>query len=130
MAQPAFGFLLQRLREERRLSLRELAQLAGIDHAYIYRLEAGDKESPSEEVLSKLVRALKAGKREADMLRYLAEHAHTNSGLVALALADQTVTIEEFSSMAGVAFRGTDRPDYPKLLERVRRILQEENGNR
>src|SRR5260370_29978813 len=73
MAQPAFGLLLQRLREQRGLSLRELGQLAGIDHAYIYRLEAGDKESPSEEILTKLVRALKSGKREADMLRYLAK---------------------------------------------------------
>jgi HTH-type transcriptional regulator, competence development regulator len=130
MAQPAFGFLLQRLREQRGLSLRELAQLAGIDHAYIYRLETGDKESPSEEVLTKLARALKAGKREADMLRYLADHPHVDAGLVAYALADVTVTIEEFSSVAGVAFRGTGRPDYPKLIERVRRILQEENGTR
>ena len=71
MAQPALGFLLQRLREERKLSLREFAQLAGIDHAYIYRLETGDRESPSEEILSKLIRALKVGKREAEMLRYL-----------------------------------------------------------
>ncbi|MBZ5614708.1 MAG: helix-turn-helix domain-containing protein [Acidobacteriia bacterium] len=130
MAQPAFGVLLQRLREQRGLSLRELAQLAGIDHAYIYRLETGDKESPSEEVLTKLVRALKAGKREAEMLRYLAAHPHIDPGLVAYALADTTVTIEEFSSVAGVAFRGTSRPDYPKLIERVRRILLEENGNR
>ena len=130
MAQPAFGFLLQRLREQRGLSLRELAQLAGIDHAYIYRLETGDKESPSEEVLTKLVRALKAGKREADMLRYLAEHPHVDPELAAHTLADATVTMEEFFSVAGVAFRGTGRPDYPKLIERVRKILREENGNR
>ncbi|MGO9574746.1 MAG: helix-turn-helix domain-containing protein [Terriglobales bacterium] len=129
MAQPAFGLLLQRLREQRGLSLRELAQLASIDHAYIYRLETGDKESPSEEVLTKLVRALKAGKREAEMLRYLAEHPHIDPGLVAYTLTDATVTIEEFSSVAGVAFRGTARPDYPKLIERVRRILREEHGN-
>ena len=129
MAQPAFGFLLQRLREERRLSLRELGQLAGIDHAYIYRLETGDKESPSEEVLTKLLRALKASKREADMLRYLAEHPKVDSALVAHVLADPTVTYEIFCSVAGAAFRGTARPDYPKLIERVRRILQEENGN-
>ena len=83
MAQPALGLLLQKLREERGLSLRELMQLAGIDHAYIYRLEIGDKESPSEEVLSKLIRALKAGKREADMVRYLAAHPETDAGLVA-----------------------------------------------
>ena len=74
MAQPAFGLLLQRLREGRGLSLRELGQLADIDHAYIYRLETGDKESPSEEVLSKLLRALKAAKREGEMFHYIAEH--------------------------------------------------------
>jgi transcriptional regulator with XRE-family HTH domain len=129
MAQPAFGFLLQRLREERRLSLRELGQLADVDHAYIYRLEAGDKESPSGEVLSRLIRALKATKREADMLRYLAEHSQTDPGLVEYALADASVTFQEFCSAAGAVYRGTGRPDYPRLIGRIRRILREENGN-
>lgn len=129
MAQPAFGLLLQRLREQRGLSLRELGQLADIDHAYIYRLEGGDKESPSDEVLTKLVRALKAGKREADMLRYLAKHPLVDPGLVEHVIADSTVTFEEFCSVAGMAFRGTARPDYGKLVERVRRILQDENGD-
>jgi transcriptional regulator with XRE-family HTH domain len=129
MAQPAFGFLLQRLREQRGLSLRELGQLGDIDHAYIYRLEAGDKESPSEEALAKLIRALKAGKREAEMLRYLAEHPQVDPALVGHAIADPTVSYEVFCSVAGVAYRGTGRPDYAKLVERVRRILQEENGN-
>jgi transcriptional regulator with XRE-family HTH domain len=129
MAQPALGLLLQKLRENRGLSLRELAQLADIDHAYIYRLEAGDKESPSEEVLSKLVRSLKAGKREADMLRYLAQHTETDAGLVAHVLGDPAVSYEIFASVAGVAFRGTGRPDYPKLIERVRKILGAERVN-
>ena len=129
MAQSAFGFLLQCLREGRRLSLRELGQLADIDHAYIYRLETGDKESPSEEVLSKLIRALKATKREAEMLRYLAEHPQTDPGLVTHALDDVSVTFEEFCSAAGVAYRGTGRPNYPKLIGRIRRILGEEDGN-
>jgi HTH-type transcriptional regulator, competence development regulator len=129
MALPAFGFLLQRLREGRRLSLRELGQLADIDHAYIYRLETGDKESPSEEVVSKLARALKADKREADMLRYLAEHPQTDPELVACALADASVTFQLFCSAAGVAYRGSGRPDYPGLIARIRRILREENGN-
>jgi transcriptional regulator with XRE-family HTH domain len=115
------------LREERRLSLRELAQLGDIDHAYIYRLETGDKESPSEEVLSKLIRALKVGKREAEILRYLAEHTETDAALVAHVLKDPTVSYQIFASVAGAAFRGTVRPDYPKLIERVRKILDEEN---
>lgn len=129
MAQPAFGLLLQRLREERRLSLRELGQLAGIDHAYIFRLEIGEKGSPSEEALAKLLRALKAPKRETDMLRYLAAHPEVDSGLVFYVITDPTITFDEFTAVAGMAFRGTGRPEYPKLIERVRKILQEENGN-
>lgn len=129
MAQGALGLLLRNLRDERQLSLRELAQLADIDHAYVYRLETGDKESPSEDALSKLIRALKAGKREAAMLRYLAGHPETDGGLVTHVLHDPTVTYEIFASVAGAAFRGVTRPDYPKLVERVRRILNEEDND-
>lgn len=125
MAQPAFGLLLRRLREERRLSLREFGQLAELDHAYIHRLESGEKDAPSEETQNKLVRALKASKREADMLRYLAEHAGIDPGLVDYTLADPTVTIDEFKTVAGTAFRGTGRSDYAKQVQRVRRFLAE-----
>jgi HTH-type transcriptional regulator, competence development regulator len=127
MAQTAFGFLLRSLREQRGLSLREASQLADVDHAYVHRLETGEKESPSEEVLAKLIRALKAGRREAEMLQYLAAHAETDVALVEHVLKDPTVSYEIFASVAGVAFRGTARPDYPKLIDRVRRILSEEN---
>ena len=127
MSEPALGFLLQHLRNKRGLSLRELSQLTGVDHAYIHRLETGAKESPSKEVLSKLIRALKVDKREVDMLRYLAEHTQTDSELVESVLADKTITYEIFVMTAGASFRGP-RPDYPKLIERVRRFFGEENG--
>ena len=126
MTQSALGLLLQTLREERGLSLREVAQLGDIDHAYVYRLETGAKESPSDDVLSKLIKALKAGKREAEMLRYLAKHAETDPALVAHVLNDKTVTYEIFAAAASAAFRGNVRPDYAKLIERVRRIMEEE----
>ena len=122
----ALGLLLQKLREGRGLSLRDLALLADIDHAYIYRLETGDKEAPSDEVLSKLIRALKLGKREAEMLRYVAGHADTDAGLAAAVLKDPTVSIEVFTAAAGAVYRGNVRPDYPTLIDRVRRILREE----
>ena len=51
----------------------------------------------------------------------------TDAALVRHVLDDQTITYEIFTSAAGVAFRGS-RPDYQKLVERVRRILGEENG--
>jgi len=130
MPEAALGFLLRNLREERGLSLRELAQLADVDHAYVHRLETGAKESPSEEVLSKLIRALKAPKREADMVRYLAAHSDADAGFVAHVRQDATVTFDEFASVAGMAFRGTNRPDYATRIERIRRILGEDNGGR
>jgi HTH-type transcriptional regulator, competence development regulator len=129
MAQSALGFLLRNLREERGLSLREVAQLADVDHAYVYRLETGDKESPSDEVQSRLLRALKAPKREAEMLRYLAAHPETDAGLVAHVRQDASVTLDEFTSAAGMAFRGTGRPDYATRIDRVRRYLKEEDGH-
>jgi len=127
--QPSFGFLLRYLRDQRGLSLREFAQLADVDHAYVYRLEAGDKESPSEEVVTKFIRALKAGKREANMLRYLAEHPDTDAALVSHVMNDPTVTYEIFTSTASMVFRGTGRPDYSKRIALVRRILEEEQND-
>jgi transcriptional regulator with XRE-family HTH domain len=125
MGQTALGFLLQRLREERGLSFRELMQLAKVDHAYIYRLETGDKESPSEEALSKLVKALKAGKRETGMLRYLAEHGETDVALVDHVLGDPAVTLDEFTAVAGMNFRGQGRPDFARQIAMVRRVMGE-----
>jgi transcriptional regulator with XRE-family HTH domain len=127
---PGLGFLLRRLREERGLSLRELAQLSEVDHAYIYRLEAGEKESPSVETLSKLSRALRVnGKREANMLRYVAEHSETDPALVSFVLDDKAITYELFATVAAAVFRGPARRDYSKLFERVRRILDDEHAS-
>ena len=130
MGQTALGLLLEYLREERGFSLRDLSDLSKVDHAYIYRLEKGDKESPSEEVLSKLIRPLKAGKREADMLHYLAEHVETDPGLVDHVLRDQTITYPVFAAAAQIAYRGNTRPEYATMIERIRRILGEDSGAR
>jgi transcriptional regulator with XRE-family HTH domain len=126
MPETALGTLLRSLRDRRALSLREVSHLAGIDHAYIYRLETGAKEAPSEEVLSKLARALKAGRREAQMLGYLSEHNETDPGLVKHVLEDTDVTYDVFTAVAGTAFRGTGRPDYKNHVARIQRILAEE----
>lgn len=124
MQETGLGVLLQHLREKRGLSLRELGQLSGVDHAYIYRLETGEKEAPSEDVLSKLIRVLKAGKRDADMLHYLASHSQTDAGLVRQMTGDETIPYEIFVMVSGASFRG-NRPDYVKLIARARALLAE-----
>jgi transcriptional regulator with XRE-family HTH domain len=127
MGQTALGVLLEHLRELRGFSLRDLADLSKVDHAYIYRLEKGDKECPSDEVLSKLIRPLKAPARDADMLRYLAEHTETDPGLVKHVMTDATISYQVFAMVAGAAHRGA-KPDYTKLIARARAILVDENG--
>ncbi len=128
MTQAALGFLLKILRARRGLSLRELGRLANVDHAYIYRLETGDKESPSPEVLAKLIKALKPDKREADILHYLSSHGDTATELVDLAINDPTISAEIFTAVAGMAHRGK-RSNYTERIQLVRRILEEEGGD-
>jgi HTH-type transcriptional regulator, competence development regulator len=127
MQRTGLGVLLQHLREKRGLSLRELGQLSGVDHAYIYRLETGEKEAPSEDVVSKLVRALKAAKRDADMLLYLASHSPTDAELVRHMTRDETIPFEVLAMVSGASFRG-NRQDYVKLIARARALLAENDA--
>ncbi len=119
------GAALRKLRERRTLSIRELGRLAEIDHAYIYRLEGGEKSSPSPEIVATLLSHLKASAREAAMVKWLVEHTDTSADLVEHCLDDQTVTIEEFTMAAGVRHRGNARPAPADLIDRVRRALSD-----
>lgn len=125
MAASALGTLLRYLREERRFSLRELAEFADVDHAYIYRLEAGEKESPSEDVVSKLAKVLKPEPRHLEMLRFLAQHPGTNPDLTAYVMKEPNVTLDEFVPAATMVHRGHARPDPETLIKRVRKFLGE-----
>lgn len=126
MSASALGVLLRYLREERRLSLRELAQLANIDHSYIHKLEAGDKESPSEDVLSRLIKVLKPGTREAQMMQFLARNPDADPPVTEYVLKeDRTVGLDEFAAVAMMRHRGNVRHDPKTLIERVRKILKE-----
>lgn len=124
MPETALGRLLKDLRAERGLTLREVAQLGEVDHAYVHRLETGAKEAPSDEVLSKLSRALRPSKRDADMMKFLATHPAVDPDLVDAVRKDPTVTFEEFQAATSMVSRGT-RPDYPTLLARIRKFMKE-----
>ena len=52
------GDVLQSARMSRGLSLREAAKLAGVDHAYIHRLETDRRKRPSEATFRKLAKVL------------------------------------------------------------------------
>ena len=124
--QSGLGTALRKLRDRRTLSIRELGKLAEIDHAYIYRLEQGEKTSPSPELMAKLLSVLKTSARDSAIVKWLVEHAETWDELVEHTLDDPSVTIEEFTMAAGARHRGNARPTPSVLIERVRRALSDD----
>ena len=117
--QTSFGNLLARLRGRRSLSLRELGTISGVDHAYIHRLETGEKGAPSKDIVERLIRHLKPDAREASVLRILWE-VDAPSDLVELVLADPSIDLRDFQSAALMRYRGKGRPKWPEVLRHIR----------
>jgi HTH-type transcriptional regulator, competence development regulator len=123
MPETALGTWLKDLRDRRGLSLRELADLSRVDHAYIYRLETGAKEAPSEEVVDKLVAALAAPTRDLQILRFLIDHGNIDIKLLEFVKADPDIAFEEFHMLTTVVNRGA-RPDFATSLARIRKFMK------
>lgn len=127
MPQTGLGVALKKLRERRTLSLREIGQLSLVDHAYVHRLETGEKTSPSQDLVEKLLKVLKPGKRDAALVKWLIGHADADPSLVEFVLEDPSISIDVFSAAAGVRHRGNARPDPATLIARIKELFEEED---
>lgn len=127
MAQTGLGVALKTLRERRTLSLREIGQLSSVDHAYVHRLESGEKTNPSPDLAEKLIRVLKPSERDASLIMWLVDHADTDPRLVEFVLQDPSISIDIFSAAAGVRHRGNARPDPATLIARIQRAFEDED---
>lgn len=121
------GVALKTLRERRTFSLREISQLSSVDHAYVYRLETGEKTNPTPDIIEKLLKVLKPSERDAGMVRWLVDHAETDPSLVEYVLQDATIGIDIFSAAASIRHRGTARPDPITLIARVRKAFEDDD---
>ncbi|HBF25541.1 MULTISPECIES: helix-turn-helix domain-containing protein [Nitrosomonas] len=127
MSQTGLGVALKTLRERRTLSLREIGQLSSVDHAYVHRLESGEKTNPSPDLVEKLLRVLKPGERDAALVMWLVDHAEADPRLVEFVLQDPSISIDIFSAAAGVRHRGNTRPDPATLIARIKRAFDDED---
>ena len=127
MSQTGLGVALKTLRERRTLSLREIGQLSSVDHAYVHRLESGEKANPSPDLIEKLLRVLKPGARDAALVMWLVDHAEADPRLVEFVLLDPSISIDIFSAAAGVRHRGNTRPDPATLIARIQRAFEDED---
>lgn len=128
MSASAFGTVLRRLREGRGLSLREVSQLSGLDHAYVHRLETGEKEAPSDDALSRLFKALKPTKRQEHILRFLRGREAAVDLVDASILDDPNVALEDFESGAQMSFRGKapkGASEWRNVIERIRKLRED-----
>ncbi|MDB5859964.1 MAG: helix-turn-helix domain protein [Ramlibacter sp.] len=124
MPQTGLGLLLRKLREIRNLSSRELGQLAEVDHTYVYRLETGEKQSPSADVLARLLRVLRAQPREVEMAQYMVTN-DVNADWVEHVLGTD-MTAEMFEMGASMRHRGGARPDMATIEARVRKAFEDD----
>lgn len=123
MPETALGSWLKDLRNRRGLSLRDLAERSSVDHAYIYRLETGAKEAPSDVVVEKLLSALAPPKRDEEILRFLVDHSNIDIKLLDFVRDDPKVAFDEFHMLTTTVNRGA-RPDYATMLARIRKIMK------
>ena len=124
-----FGGFLERLRNEKGLSFRQLGQLANIDHAYVHRLETGEKADPSDDIVNGLIRGLRPGERKARILRLLVGQS-VDEDLLNEVLEDTEVAIEDFESAAKMRSRGRPigREAWRRVLEQIRKIRETMEG--
>jgi transcriptional regulator with XRE-family HTH domain len=124
-----FGGLLGRLRTEKGLSFRQLGQLADLDHAYVHRLETGEKADPSDDTVDSLIRALRPGERKARILKFLVQQP-VDEDLLNYALENVNVSIEDFESAARMRSRGRPigREAWGRVLEQIRKIRETMEG--
>lgn len=127
MSQTGLGVALKTLRERRALSLREIGQLSSVDHAYVYRLESGEKTHPSPDLVEKLLNVLKPEERDAALVMWLVDHAGADPSLVEFVLQNPSISIDIFSAAAGVRHRGNTRPDPATLIARIQRAFEDED---
>lgn len=127
MPQTGLGIALKILRERRKFSLREVSLNSFIDHAYVYRLETGEKTNPSHELIDKLLATYKPSERDVDILKWLVDHPETDPKLVEFVIKNDTIDIDVFYMAAGIRHRGIARPDPATLIARIRRALEEDD---
>ncbi|MNO20158.1 hypothetical protein D3C76_99040 [compost metagenome] len=118
------GFIAT-MRERKELSFRDLERRAGdLDHAYIWRLEKGDRASPSTEVITRLSHALELDDREEAVFKLLAKSVVVEDSLYHLMVTRPDIQWEDFEDVATMSFRG-ERPNTKEAwLKRIELIQQ------
>jgi transcriptional regulator with XRE-family HTH domain len=117
----AFGAAVRRLRQESGLSLNELARRAGVDPAYIHRIESRGAQRPPlprRGVVLAIAAALGCGPAQTDQL--LALGGHTPAALLELGGWDQTLAAVA-SVLADGSLSGPAKAEFREIVRLLAR---------
>jgi transcriptional regulator with XRE-family HTH domain len=111
-------------RERNGLSLRDLEKRADdLSHAYIWRLEKGDKDAPSAATVKKLGTALQLSERESRVFELLVR-TPVDDVLYNILVSRQDIPWDVMESVATMSFRGTRPSTEAEWLRRIE-IIQD-----
>lgn len=118
-----FGRYIAEIRDKKGFSLRELERRAGdLNHVYIWRLEKGDRDAPSDATVEKLSKALELTQREQEIVVLLLK-TDIDDRLYDLMVERPDIPIEDIEPVATMSFRGnrpTDQAGWLKAIEMVK----------
>jgi hypothetical protein len=111
--------------EKKDLSFRALEKKEGdLDHAYIWHLVKGTKESPSEGTVQKLAQALDLDERHTQVLGLLAR-GPVDDALCELMLRRTDIPWDDFVPVTTMSSRGqrpSSQADWLKLIDFIRNL--------
>ena len=115
MHTPDIGSFIKDLRENAKISLRQLAQQAGVSNAYISQIERGLRK-PSAEVLASIASALRVSTPAMYLRAGLLGDGDTHGVLAAIA-ADSELTLAQKQSLTQIyeTFRRENARELARL---------------
>jgi HTH-type transcriptional regulator, competence development regulator len=118
-----FGRYIAELRDKKGLSLRGLEKKADdLSHVYIWRLERGEREAPSDTTIEKLTKALELTPRESEILSLLLR-TEVDDELYALMVEQPDIPLADIEPVATMSFRGnrpSDQAGWLRLIQLVK----------
>lgn len=112
------------MRERKELSFRDMEKRADLDHAYIWRLEKGDRVAPSEDVVVRLSQALELDEREGEVFHLLAKSVTVDKALYDLMVSRVDLPWDVLEDVASMSFRGERPTTEEAWLKRINMLLE------
>jgi transcriptional regulator with XRE-family HTH domain len=123
---PDIGSFIKDLRENAKISLRQLAQQAGVSNAYISQIERGLRK-PSAEVLASIASALRVSTPAMYLRAGLLGDGDTH-GVIAAIAADSELTLAQKQSLTQIyeTFRRENAREAARLAEEEALLAEDE----